>query len=356
MGPKNQSFKHVCKTCGYSTNRLSNFKDHLNRKNPCKPKQNESTNFPSAKMTMEGCQNDKPLVKMTMEGCQNDKPLVKMTMEDGQNDNVKTLEKMPMDDERKCLQFKCVKCDKELSSKRSLMRHQNVCNGVHSLQCPICLKVFSHRNAKNHHMKTIVCRPSAIEAQNPQTDMDSKTEIERLQAEIEKLKLNQSVINNTYNITTTNNNSTTNNNHVINLNNFDSPSLSHITPQMIGEMYLKSDRELPRMIGHAVRKIYKEHPENDTIRFKYGNQAGFAEVRQDDETRILPVSDVLETVLSKTSTLCGKELQKCCGPNMIPGPGVVHDAQELSVLHWGFVPETHAKRQGFFKFVKSALL
>jgi len=154
----------------------------------------------------------------------------------------------------------------------------------------------------------------------------------------------------------TNNDNSTNTNNIIHYNNFDSPSLSHITPQMIGEMYLKSDRELPRMIGHAVRNIYKEHPENDTIRFKYGNQAGFAEVRQDDETRILPVSDVLETVLSKTSTLCGKELQKCCGPNMIPGPGVVHDAQELSVLHWGFVPETHAKRQGFFKYVKSALL
>jgi len=41
---------------------------------------------------------------------------------------------------------------------------------------------------------------------------------------------------------------------------------------------------------------------------------------------------------------------------MIPGPCVVNDAQELSVLHWGFVPETQAKRQGFFKFVKSALM
>ena len=42
MGSKNQSFKHVCKTCGYSTNRLSNFKDHLNRKKPCKPTETES--------------------------------------------------------------------------------------------------------------------------------------------------------------------------------------------------------------------------------------------------------------------------------------------------------------------------
>ena len=27
--------KHICKICGYSTNRISNFKDHQNRKKPC---------------------------------------------------------------------------------------------------------------------------------------------------------------------------------------------------------------------------------------------------------------------------------------------------------------------------------
>ena len=38
MERKERLFKHICETCGYSTNRLSNYKDHLSRKKPCKPK------------------------------------------------------------------------------------------------------------------------------------------------------------------------------------------------------------------------------------------------------------------------------------------------------------------------------
>ena len=192
-----------------------------------------------------------------------------------------------------------------------------------------------------------------------------KTENERLQEENKKLQTaltektqNGNQVINIYNDNSTNTNTNTTNNNIINYNNFDSPNVDHITKEMIGEMYLKADRELPRLIGNAVRKIYRGLPENDTIKIKYGNQVGFAEVRQNDETIILPVSDVLETVLSQTSQLCGKELQKCCGNDagQIPGPNVVNHVNELSVLHWGFVPETHAQRQGYFKFVKSALL
>ena len=288
-----------CPHCDYSTPRKYNLTLHLNKKNPCKPKENEST--------ILEC---KPSVNR-------------------QRDSVNH----------------SVNPD---PNSVSLVNLTKTNANIH--QCPTCKKVFSCRQAKYKHLKNVKCEPLS----QPVQESDLKTENARLQEEIEKLKLNQPVINNnTYNITNTNN---TTNNNIINYNNFDSPNFDHITKEMIGEMYLKADRELPRMIGNAVRKIYKGLPENDTIRFKYGNQAGFAEVRQDDETRILPVSDVLETVLSQTSTLCSQELMKCCGPHMIPGPNVVNHAQELSVLHWGFVPETHAKRQGYFKFVKSALL
>ena len=304
MGSKTQSFKHVCITCGYSTNRLSNFKDHLGRKNPCKPKENESTNIQSQ--------------------CSVNAPTESVNVFD---QSVNVYEKSGQ-----CL----------VNEKKYV--------------CEICNKSFKSKQGKHQHKKNVKCKPPP----QPTQESDLKA-VERMQEEIDKLKsaLTQKestqVINNY--ITNNNDNSTTNNtNNIVNYNNFDSPNFDHITKEMIGEMYLKADRELPRMIGNAVRKIYKGLPENDTIRFKYGNQAGFAEVRQDNETRILPVSDVLETVLSQTSTLCSKELMKCCGPNMIPGPNVVNHAQELSVLHWGFVPETHAKRQGYFKFVKSALL
>jgi hypothetical protein len=126
---------------------------------------------------------------------------------------------------------------------------------------------------------------------------------------------------------------------------------------MVGEMYLKADRELPRMIGEAVRAIYKL-PENDTIRFKYGNQAGFANVRQNDEDRILPISEVISTVLSETTKYCGTKLSECCGIENGPlrGPNAINHAEELSYLSWTFVPEQQKKREAYFKYVKSALL
>ena len=299
-------FKYNCPNCDYGTNRKWSFEYHTNRKIPCKPKENESTN------------NDFP-----------------------QESTVQT---------KYYTEIHKIHENVHTNPQNSPSSNDSPAANV----CKFCNKMFSRNDSLKRHLTTCKAKKE-----------NSKTENERLQEEIVKLKsaLAQAqkegpqVINN---YITNNDNSTTNHmnntNNIINYNNFDSPNFDHITKEMIGEMYLKADRELPRMIGNAVRKIYKGLPENDTIRFKYGNQAGFAEVRQDNETRILPVSDVLETVLSQTSTLCGKELRKCCRPDMIPGPNVVNHAEELSVLHWGFVPETHAKRQGYFKFVKSALL
>ena len=317
MGSKTQSFKHVCTTCGYSTNRLSNFKDHLGRKNPCKPKEKESTN-------------------------NEDNANVNNIRENVNNVNI---------------------CDmKSLENVNIDVNNVNISESKKKFSCENCGKLFSSRQSKSYHKKSCkAVAPIAISEtveEGDKVDRLEKTIIdlkEELKVMLSTRASNQIFNNTTYNIDNSTT-STTNTTNVINYNNFDSPNFDHITKEMIGEMYLKADRELPRMIGNAVRKIYKGLPENDTIRFKYGNQAGFAEVRQDDETRILPVSDVLETVLSQTTTLCGRELRKCCGPDMIPGPNVVNHAEELSVLHWGFVPETHAKRQGYFKFVKSALL
>jgi hypothetical protein len=111
------------------------------------------------------------------------------------------------------------------------------------------------------------------------------------------------------------------------------------------------------MIGEAVRKIYKL-PENDTIRFKYGNQAGYANVRQNDEDRILPISEVISTVLSETSKYCGTKLSECCGieNGQLRGPNAENHAEELSYLSWTFIPEQQHKRQAYFKYVKSALM
>lgn len=55
-----------------------------------------------------------------------------------------------------CQDFTCSKCDKRLSSAYYARKHEERCNGD-SLQCPVCLRVFSDRTAKYKHKKR--CKP-----------------------------------------------------------------------------------------------------------------------------------------------------------------------------------------------------
>lgn len=55
--------------------------------------------------------------------------------------------------------FQCSKCNKVLSSKRQLKIHVEKCNGLHPLQCPICLKMFASRYGKYEHKKYVKCKP-----------------------------------------------------------------------------------------------------------------------------------------------------------------------------------------------------
>ena len=54
-------------------------------------------------------------------------------------------------------QHNCKYCNKTLSSKSYLMKHEKTCNGLNSLQCPTCKKVFSSRFTKYEHMKNVKC-------------------------------------------------------------------------------------------------------------------------------------------------------------------------------------------------------
>ena len=55
--------------------------------------------------------------------------------------------------------FQCVSCEKVLRNQYNLNRHEKICKGVHILQCPICLKTFADRSSKSHHIKKVDCSP-----------------------------------------------------------------------------------------------------------------------------------------------------------------------------------------------------
>ena len=54
----------------------------------------------------------------------------------------------------------CSKCNKTLSTKAYKKKHEAKCNGLHSLQCPTCLKFFSDKICKYRHIKNGKCKAS----------------------------------------------------------------------------------------------------------------------------------------------------------------------------------------------------
>ena len=121
---------YLCEVCGYKTNRLLNFKRHEARMTPCK---NRNKNI---------------------------------DMENGNNHNDQNVvlddQNVVLDDQNvvhEQTEYKCKKCNKTFSRKQRLLNHEAKCDGVTSLQCKICLKVFVTRQGKHKHIQYVKCQP-----------------------------------------------------------------------------------------------------------------------------------------------------------------------------------------------------
>ena len=53
----------------------------------------------------------------------------------------------------------CFKCNRILCNKTKLKNHLKICNGLDPLQCEICLKKFTTRQAKWNHKNSVECEP-----------------------------------------------------------------------------------------------------------------------------------------------------------------------------------------------------
>jgi len=62
------------------------------------------------------------------------------------------------DDQNIKEEYKCSKCNKCLSTKAYLKKHEAKCSGLHPLQCPTCLKLFASANSKSNHRKNVKCK------------------------------------------------------------------------------------------------------------------------------------------------------------------------------------------------------
>ena len=267
---------HICKICCYKTNRKSNYEYHTNRKNPCKPSEYaDSLEYVGQKVNAEGQKVNAEGQKVNAEG--------QKVNAEGQKVNAGI--------------FTCEKCQKVLSCEKSLKRHHTNCQGINNLQCPTCLKFFESRKGKNQHIKNVKC------GEPPEDKASLEEEIEKLRTEVELLKSHKPIIIH----------NTTNNN--IQINSYDKPSIEHITNNMIMQMFYGNNQDAHLMLGEAVRQIYKnEHfPENDSIKLIEGSKSAFAQVQKGKKQITLPALEVLETLLTKSSEVCGDGLRDCEG-------------------------------------------
>ena len=175
---------HKCLNCGKGFPFASKLLRHLDKKYPCSPNTFWTEKNKISQNVVPISQN---VVTSNVQVSQNVVPI---------SQNVTQLTKNVTLGDKNGILEKCEKCSKVLKNKFSLQRHIENCKGVNSLQCYVCLKVFSDRQSKYRHVKDYKCEYKIV------TESHLEKENEALRKEIEVLKASKvTTVNNTTNIT-----------------------------------------------------------------------------------------------------------------------------------------------------------
>lgn len=86
------------------------------------------------------------------------------------------------------LGYNCNKCNKTLSSKQYLRKHEERCQSLQTEQCELCHKIFSDRTSKSRHKRDKVCeRNGTIINMNIHGDNNTMSNDNSTKIHIEKL-------------------------------------------------------------------------------------------------------------------------------------------------------------------------
>ena len=312
-----------CETCGYETTRKFNLDLHMSKKNPCVRKENG-----------EQSQEIGNIVNVDVNFVNENVNVVK--------ENVNVVNGNVNGD----VNVKTSNDNKVVNNKK--------------YECEVCFKLFNTRQAKFQHKKNVKCKsPKQVHIEEDYKDI--KEELKSLQTKLQLMENGKAgqVTNNTDNSTnnSTVDNSVTDNsiNNTIIYNNYNKPYTGHISKQTMIDIYNDCKAEMSMMIYSLVKKIYKDHPENDCIKFPEGIKSGFAEVQYNDQKCILPVNEVLETVLTKTTSVGKKKLMKAYENDDVIGHNMEDILDEMSTLSLNFRNEKD-HRGLHLPYVKSALM
>ena len=176
--------KYTCNKCSYKTNRKWSFEDHISRPSACEKRlkrlSNDTRVNQNGQFVNPGGQIVNQNGQFVNPGGQIVNPRGQLRNPDENIDNatIKILNK-------------CNKCNKILSCKKSLARHEKNCNGDNPLQCSICKVCFTTRQGKYKHMKNVKCELVLTEEQQRIKELEEQleeSESKRIEA---KIKINQ---------------------------------------------------------------------------------------------------------------------------------------------------------------------
>lgn len=207
------------------------------------------------------------------------------------------------------------------------------------ITCKHCNAMFSNKSNLARHAKYCTSKkvllPHLLE------------QVNKLRNDLEETKVNHNTISVIDNSTIHN---------TIIYNNYNTPDVSHITPDLIANLYTHFNRDIKLLVNDVVHRIYKGKPENDCIKFIEGTKSSFVEVQHMDQKRLLPVQEVCETILTNICVLCEKHIQDCLFDGLVIGDSCSYAAQEFEQLGIDARIEHKEHRAAFLPYVKSALL
>ena len=295
----NKSF--VCETCGYSSNRKYNLELHQRSPNACEKRikrlSNETHVNQKGQIVNPGGQNVNQKGQIVNPGGQIVNPSVNPS---GQIVNPdENIVNVTIKNSNKCS-----KCNKILSCKKSLTRHEKNCNGDNPLQCPTCKVCFTTRQGKYKHMKSVKCELVLTEEQQKIKDLEEESRDLKQQLEEEKQKRKEAedskaTINNI-----TNNINNTNNyfDHSINYNNYDNLNVEHITKEDIKRLYNNCRMQYPELSEDLTRMILGPK-ENQCIYLPEGQKSNTCAVIKDGVEMRKPLIRVLMDLGVQTAIL-----------------------------------------------------
>ena len=248
---------YTCSRCGYNTTHRTNLKNHLNRKNICKP-YIDDIEIEEVKFMYSLCDEPKML--------QNAPKCSKM-LQNGEN-----------------LAPKCSKMLQKSDPKT----------------CEFCKKTFFKKSNVNKHY--MICKEKKKYDENNKIN---NTELDKLKDKVEDLLVQLSEQNNKILNTNSNNTNTNNNNKT--LNNNSNNVTQHITINNYGEENLKclTEAYLTKLIKGAFTAIPKliekihfnpEYPENQNIKIT-NKKEPYIKVRKNNKWELQDKKETIDTIV-----------------------------------------------------------